>query len=164
MDPEGEQEQEDNQEGLIKQQEEFDHADLEFVQQATDDAFEKSYRPIKVSPLEVLRQEGHCINFYQRKRLEITFGFTFGIKHYSLSEKTRDTKRAMFKNQSFLIIVEVSMVKADQLYLINLRLREVTMQPDKLFGGVSICVFGDIMQLKPVKGRVIWSQPKSSEY
>ena len=77
---------------------------------------------------------------------------------------TERAKRAMFKNQRFLIIDEVSMVKADHLYQINLRLREVTMRPDKLFGGVSICVFGDIMQLKPVKGRVIWSQPKSSEY
>ena len=245
VDPEGEQEQEDNQQDLIQQQEEFDHADLEFVEQPADDAFEKSYKPIEVRPLEVLRQEARRMDFYQRKVLEIAvqqarrlvkarsgknplpppplvivdgaagsgksatinilkevvqlilqqsgddpdcphvmlcaptgtaavnikgqtlhsaFGFTFGDEHYSLSDKTRDTKRAMFKNLRFLIVDEVSMVKADQLYQLDLRLREVTMRPDKLFGGVSVFVFGDIMQLKPVKGRVIWSQPKSSEY
>ena len=71
VDPEGEQEQEDNQQDLIQQQEEFDHADLEFVEQPADDAFEKSYKPIEVRPLEVLRQEAHRMDFYQRKVLEI---------------------------------------------------------------------------------------------
>ena len=245
VDPEGKQEQEDNQQDHIQQLEEFDYADLEFVEQPADDAFEKSYKPIEVRPLEVLREEARRMDFYQRKVLEkavkqarrlvkarsgknplptpplvmvdgaagsgksstinilkevvqmilqqtgddpncphvllcaptgtaavnikgqtmhSAFSFTFGDEHYSLSDKTRDTKRAMFKNLRFLIVDEVSMVKADQLYQLDLRLREVTMRPDKLFGGVSIFFFGDIMQLKPVKGRVIWGQPRSSEY
>ena len=96
--------------------------------------------------------------------LHSSFGFTFGDEHYSLSDKTRDTKRATFKNLRFLIIDEVSMVKADQLYQLDLRLREVTMQPNKLFGGVALFFFGDIMQLKPVLGRYIWMQPRSEEY
>ena len=84
--------------------------------------------------------------------LHTTFGFTWGNEHLSLSDKTRDTKRATFKNLKFLIIDEISMVKADQLYQIDLRLRELMMQPNKLFGGVALLVFGDVMQLKPVKG------------
>ncbi len=96
--------------------------------------------------------------------LHSTFGFTFGDEHYSLPDKTRDTKRALFKNLKFLIIDEVSMVKADQLYQLDLRLREITMHPGKLFGDVALFVFGDIMQLKPVMGRYIWCQPRSSEY
>ena len=96
--------------------------------------------------------------------LHSAFGFTFGDEHYSLSDKTRDTKRAHFKNLRFLIIDEISMVKADQLYQLDLRLREVTMRPNKLFGGVAVFFFGDIMQLEPVMGKVIWGQPRSAEY
>ena len=96
--------------------------------------------------------------------LHSAFGFSFGDEHYSLADKTRDAKRATFKNLRFLIIDEVSMVKADQLYQLDLRLREITMRPNKLFGGVALFFFGDIMQLKPVMGRYIWSQPNSNEY
>jgi hypothetical protein len=39
--------------------------------------------------------------------LHSTFGFTFGDEHYSLSDKTRDTKRATFKCLKFVIIDEV---------------------------------------------------------
>ena len=115
--------------------------------------------------------------------LHSAFGFTFGDDHYSLSDNVRDTKRATFKNLRFLIIDEVSMVKvgfiaitlvsrtiltnyfqADQLYQLDLRLREVMMKPDKNFGGVAIFLFGDIMQLFPVRGKPIWTQPRSAEY
>ena len=70
--------------------------------------------------------------------LHSAFGFTFGDEHYSLSDKTRDTKRATFKNLRFLIIDEVSMVKADQLYQLDLRLREIRMCPNEVFGGVAL--------------------------
>ena len=56
------------------------------------------------------------------------------------------------------------MVKADQLYQIDLRLREIKLQPNKVFGGVALFVFGDVMQLKPVKGVYIWCQPKCQDY
>ena len=46
--------------------------------------------------------------------LHSTFFFSFGDDHYSLTDQKRDTKRAMFKNLQFIIIDEVSMVKADQ--------------------------------------------------
>ena len=96
--------------------------------------------------------------------LHTAFAFTWGNEHLSLSDKTRDTKRATFKNLKFLIIDEISMVKADQLYQIDLRLRELMMQPNKLFGGIALFVFGDVMQLKPVKGVYIWCQPINKEY
>ena len=51
-----------------------------------------------------------------------------------------------------------------QLYQLDLRLREVTMRPNQLFGNVSIFCFGDVLQLKPVMGRYIWSTPRSEEY
>ena len=96
--------------------------------------------------------------------LHTTFSFTWGDEHFSLSDKNRDTKRALFRNLKFVIIDEISMVKADQLYQLDLRLREIKMQPNKLFGGIALFVFGDIMQLKPVKGVYIWCQPRNIEY
>ena len=96
--------------------------------------------------------------------LHSAFGFAFGDEHYSLADKTRDTKRATFKNLKFVIVDEISMVKADQLYQLDLRLREITMRPNQLFGGVCLFFFGDILQLKPVMGKYIWSQPHSDEY
>jgi hypothetical protein len=39
--------------------------------------------------------------------LHSTFGFTWGDEHYSLPDKTRDTKRATFKYLKFVIIDEV---------------------------------------------------------
>ena len=108
-----------------------------------------------------------CPNWYgnfKGQKLHSALGFLFGNEHYSLSDKTRDTKRATFQNLRFLIIDEVSMVKADQLYQLDLRLRELTMKTNKLFGGVALFFFGDIMQLKPVLGRYIWSQPRSNDF
>ena len=60
------------------------------------------------------------------------------------------------RNLKILIIDEISMVKSDQLYQLDKRLREITQKPGKLFGGVSVFWFGDIMQLKPCKGRYIF--------
>ena len=79
--------------------------------------------------------------------LHSAFGFTFGDEHYSLSDKTRDTKRATFQNLRFLIIDEVSMVKADQLYQLDLRLREIRMRPNEVFGGVALFFFGYISSI-----------------
>ena len=86
--------------------------------------------------------------------LHSLFGFNFGNEYMSLSDKLRDVKRTMFSNLSILIIDEISLVDADMLYKIDLRLKEVK-QNDKPFGGVGLLCFGDLLQIKPVKGRII---------
>ena len=48
MDPEGEQEIGDNQLDEFVQQEEFEHLDPEFLEQAPEEIFEKQFRPIEV--------------------------------------------------------------------------------------------------------------------
>ena len=96
--------------------------------------------------------------------LHAAFGITFGNDHFSLPDKTRDIKRNLYKNMKFFIIDEISMVKADQLYQLDLRLREITIKSDELFGGISVLLFGDVMQLRPVMGRYIWSQPQNEDY
>ena len=65
------------------------------------------------------------------------------------------------ENRQVVIIDEFSMMKADMLYQLDMRLREVKQQPSLLFGGVSVFLFGDILQLKPVKGRYIFEEPIS---
>ena len=51
------------------------------------------------------------------------------------------------------------MMKADMLYQLDLRLRELKEKPDLPFGGVSIFLFGDILQLRPVRARYIFEEP-----
>ena len=56
-----------------------------------------------------------------------------------------------------LIIDEISLVDADMLYKIDLRLREIT-QKDMPFGNIAIFALGDLMQIRPVKDRFIMHQ------
>ena len=62
-----------------------------------------------------------------------------------------------------IIIDEISMVKSDMLYQLDLRLQEIT-QKYNSFGGISIFVFGDLMQLKPVMGNYIFEDPRHDDY
>ena len=66
-------------------------------------------------------------------------GFDYGHKHNSLSDKKREAKRENFKNLKFVIVDEFSMLHSDQLYKLDLRLRELK-QNNRVFGGVSILV------------------------
>ena len=56
------------------------------------------------------------------------------------------------------------MVKSDQLYQLDLRLREITQKPTKLFGGVSIFCFGNLLQLQPCRAAYIFEEPKCEAY
>ena len=96
--------------------------------------------------------------------LHTTFGFSFGNEHFSLGDKIRDKKRNQMKNMRIVIIDEISMVKADQLFQLDKRLRELTEKPAKLFGGAKLFLFGDIMQLKPCMGRYIFEEPINPDY
>jgi ATP-dependent DNA helicase PIF1 len=81
----------------------------------------------------------------------------------SLSDQNQDIKRAFFLNLKVLIIDEISLVKADLLYDIDLRLREIT-QKDMPFGNVAIFTLVDIMQIKPTLGRYIMQCPITQQY
>ena len=72
-------------------------------------------------------------------------------------------KREQLKNLKILIIDEFSMLKADILYRIDLRLREIT-QNKQDFGGVLVFLFGDPAQLKPVRGSYIFDAPNCKDY
>ena len=96
--------------------------------------------------------------------LHTAFGFSFGNEHFSLSDKKRDEKRTLLQNLQLVIIDEISMVKADQLYQLDMRLREVTQKPNKLFGQVAVFAFGDMLQLRPCQARYIFQEPRCEDY
>jgi len=98
------------------------------------------------------------------RQCTVLLGFSFGNDHYSLSDNIRDKKRSAMKNLKIVIINEISMVKSDQVFQLDKRLREITQKSDKLFGGVGVFFFGDIMQLRPCKGRYIFDTPINPDY
>jgi len=59
--------------------------------------------------------------------------------------------RATLKDLALLIIDEASMISSLTLLYIHLRLTEI-MCSKALFGGVNVVLFGDLLQLTPVKG------------
>ena len=93
-----------------------------------------------------------------------SFGFSFDNKHYSLNDKSRDQKRAMMKCLRIVIVDEISMVKSDLLYQLDLRLQEITEKIGKPFGGLAVFVLGDMMQLKPCMGRYICQEPINPDF
>ena len=96
--------------------------------------------------------------------LHTSFSFTFDNKHYSLSDRNRDEKRELFKNLTILIIDEVSMVKSDMLYQMDLKLQELKERPGVPFGGVAVLLFGDMLQLRPVLGAFPFEKPKNPDF
>ena len=63
-----------------------------------------------------------------------------------------------------MIIDEISMVKSDMLYQLDLRLQEIKERIGTPFGGVAIFAFGDMMQLQPVMGHYIMDRPINPEF
>ena len=62
-----------------------------------------------------------------------------------------------------IIIDEFSMVSADMLYRLNLRLCEIFMSDD-YFGGKIVIFVGHVLQLKPVQARCIFAFPSCKKY
>ena len=96
--------------------------------------------------------------------LHSAFSFSFGNEFFSLSDKARDERRDQLENLLIVIIDEFSFIKADMLYLLDLRLREIKQVSDVVFGGVSVFLFGDILQLRPVLARYIFEDPTSERF
>ena len=96
--------------------------------------------------------------------LHSTFSFKFGTTFLSMTEKQRAEKKVLFRNLRCLIVDEISMVSADMLYNIDLRLREITGRLDTVFGGISVFVFGDLYQLQPTKARYVFEEPTNREH
>merc|ERR1711867_354172 len=107
---------------------------------------------------------GTAASLIEGMTLHSAFGFEYGNKHYSLSDKLRDARKNILKNLKLIIIDEISMVKADMLYQLDLRLQEIKEKIGVAFGGTAIFCFGDILQLQPVCGKYIFDRPSNPSY
>ena len=96
--------------------------------------------------------------------LHTAFNFNFGNEYLSLPDNLRDKKRDAFSSLCALIIDEGSLVSSDFLYKIDLRLKEIKERPKDDFGGVSIWIFLDILQLPPVMANYVFDNPKCNDY
>ncbi|XP_054746170.1 ATP-dependent DNA helicase PIF1-like [Anastrepha obliqua] len=66
--------------------------------------------------------------------------------------------RQLWQNIEFLFIDEISMVPYEILCMIDSRLRQLKI-PDACFGGINVILFGDLMQLPPVREHQVFQQP-----
>ena len=73
------------------------------------------------------------------------------------------TLQSTFERSSFLIIDEYSMVGLRLFGRIDSRLRQATGKLQEPFGGISVIIIGDILQLPPVKDKPVYSRPEANE-
>jgi len=92
-----------------------------------------------------------------------------GIEPIGAGDKAKAELRENLSELKLIIIDEMSLVHADLFYKIDARLKEIfrKQNPPVPFGGISIVVVGDLLQIPPVKGgdgkgriSYIFSSPK----
>ena len=69
----------------------------------------------------------------------------------------------MLNELQIIVIDEMSLLKADMLYCIHMRLCEVFQSKD-LFANKSIILVGDLLQLPPVKGKFVFERPVTLKF
>ena len=74
-------------------------------------------------------------------------GFDFSNKHTSLNDKKRELRREQMKNTKIIIVDELSLMKPDLLYRLDLGLREIK-QNNKEFGNCLVVLLGDLLQVR----------------
>ena len=92
------------------------------------------------------------------------FDFKFENEHRGLTDQKFAKLHDAYEYLQVLIIDEVSLIGADMLYQIHLRLCEIKKNPKELFGGISVILVGDLMQLAPVKGKYIFDEPNNPKF
>ena len=101
---------------------------------------------------------GNAASIIHGQTIHSAFQLPFSNKHVTLHDKLRDLRRKQLKNIRLVIIDEISLVKSDMLYQIHFRLIEI-LQNTLDFGNVAILALGDILQIKPPMGRMIFNEP-----
>ena len=94
-----------------------------------------------------------------------TFGFSIGKEVSTLSDKRRAEMRHEFEHLRVIIIDEISLVSADMLYRIHMRLQEIFQtKSDIPFANINMVLVGDLLQLPPVKGALVFKTPLSLDF
>lgn len=90
--------------------------------------------------------------------LHTALGLKFGTECLPLGDEQRAKLRKRYEHLKVVIIDELSMISSDVLYNINKRLQEIMGCLDP-FGNIAIVLFGDVLQLPPVKACQIFLSP-----
>ena len=86
-------------------------------------------------------------------------GIKSGTKLLRLNDKSKGTLRNRLSEVRFFIIDKLSMISSDLWEDIDSRLGEIFMKiPEKAFAGISVITVGDLLQLPPVRGKLIFSE------
>lgn len=102
---------------------------------------------------------GNAASLIKGQTLHSAFQLPFANNFSTLGDKMRDLRRKQLQNLKLIIIDEISLVKSDMLYQINFRLAKDIKQNDLPFGNVALVVFGDLLQIQPPMGRLIFEPP-----
>lgn len=80
------------------------------------------------------------------------FGLTMGVATKKDTEEIKPKVKRLLKSKALKIIIidEISMFRADKLWEMDMKCRLSRRQPNKPFGGLQICMFGDFFQNPPV--------------
>ena len=87
----------------------------------------------------------------------------FGHGYKALSDEKMAFFRSQFEELKLIIIDEMSMVSSDDLYKIHHRMTDI-FNNNLPFGGLGMMFVGDMLQLKPVRGRFIFEEPKDQAH
>ena len=91
------------------------------------------------------------------------FDLNFGNEHKPLSDQKLAKFREMYEYLKVIIIDEISLLGADTLFKIHLRLGEI-FKNEELFGGRSVILVGDLLQLAPVQAKYVFDEPRNSNF
>lgn len=98
------------------------------------------------------------VTIHKAYNLPIQKGFEKVI-YMRLGAKLLSEKRQLLEHVTWIIIDEISMVGYATLRMISMRLCEI-FQNDLPFGGRNVILFGDLMQLAPIKSGWVFQQPE----
>ena len=110
----------------------------------------------------LLAPTGVAANSIGGTTLHSGLDFKIGKKYIPLSSESLQTMSKLLEKVKVLIIDELSMISADQLYDVNRRLQSIMASEDP-FGGVAVILHGDILQLSPIRGQPIFLEPHSEQ-
>ena len=105
---------------------------------------------------------GNAASIIKGQTIHSAFQLPFGNNLVTLGDKLRDLRQKQFTNLRLIILDEISLIKSDMLYQIHFRLMEI-FQNRLDFGNIAICALGDILQIKPPLGCMIYASPKNTK-
>ena len=93
------------------------------------------------------------------------FGFRYGDSDDAYGRKKLLELQENLSELKLLIIDEMSLISSDMFYKLDAKLKEIFPEKKKTpFGGVGIMLVGDLLQIPPVTGGYIFTEPRKMVY